>query len=622
MKQEKIEELYGLTNNSTFNSNTGQVKFGKLDHGFQSSGYTNKSSGMTRNLNLGKIKYSNAPWQDNIAINILKKRDTFVVIPPAGGKTGPVLDAWLSSFKASLGGTTKLNPSHKDFFRVLFCAPTKQLAAQLAHQDFKPKLFELITTNQDFKNLVLNTTNMHGSTGNNTPLTAKELPVIYDFIRDICDDIVGSDDKNSHKLRSKNFGNTIKPILCCTYESTARILASHGNMINLVVIDEVQNTIPLPETTLIKPEDYKKYEAYNRIIMTAKKSGATTVLMTGSMNKGTVDELAEFFDSSYGTNFSKNKIFAFNTPGDEAKNRGDVIVAPIESMKHRDSKLKIIQNIVNSKQKNSAMILFGMRMSSTQGIFPLLTDVIPKLPPRDPKSLFSDANITMSDFEKDPHNKPMTFDRLNSIEDPDTNFVSQNRMNPLPVKGVRRNPAKTDIEELLYFNLQGVEGHDGKESDGGNLLRRADPNNLLYQSVLRGIGFIVGGMAQSQKVVIQKLFRSGKIYLLLATDSVGIGANLTVKHLYIPSTIKPPHFTKIDTSSLVQLVNRAGRKADMPGTIYVPLEDYEHTKMMFDSNPAESVGRVSAIPMGSFKKARVYMGLSRLSHIAWQIFSK
>jgi hypothetical protein len=187
-----------------------------------------------------------------------------------------------------------------------------------------------------------------------------------------------------------------------------------------------------------------------------------------------------------------------------------------------------------------------------------------------------------------------------------TDFVTHT---PVKFKGSEAEEKKNEIDELKHFDIDSVEAKGSGRKDV------ADENNILYQAVLRGVGFVIGPMHDRHKQIVQKLFRSGKIYLVLATDAMGVGANMKVKHLYIPSLTKPPHFTKLDSSSLVQLINRAGRDVESSATVYCSLEDYEDVKRLFEGDPAKEVAPISAVPFGSFKEASKKMSKFNLSNI-------
>lgn len=109
-----------------------------------------------------------------------------------------------------------------------------------------------------------------------------------------------------------------------------------------------------------------------------------------------------------------------------------------------------------------------------------------------------------------------------------------------------------------------------------------DPENKLLQSVLSGFGYIYNmdneidnsekRLASENMQIISKLFSDGKIHTLLATDAVGIGLNINVKDLYIPTIEKmiDSEPTQIANAPLCQLINRAGRASFKFANIYTP----------------------------------------------------
>jgi hypothetical protein len=159
-----------------------------------------------------------------------------------------------------------------------------------------------------------------------------------------------------------------------------------------------------------------------------------------------------------------------------------------------------------------------------------------------------------------------------------------------------------DIEFLKYFDIKAVE--DGFR---GRALERANPDNLLYQAALRGIGVMVGSMHQRHKEAIQKLFKSGKLPVLFASDALGVGANVNCKHLYIPKLDKfdAGEFVPLDSSSLVQLINRAGRKGKGDLTVanvYCGSGDYEKIKRFIEEDPRVAVDEIDPVPFGSLER--------------------
>lgn len=70
--------------------------------------------------------------------------------------------------------------------------------------------------------------------------------------------------------------------------------------------------------------------------------------------------------------------------------------------------------------------------------------------------------------------------------------------------------------------------------------------------------------------------------------SLGIGANVLSKHLYITNMEKPPVFNKLNDSSLIQLANRVGREfIQIPyAFVYVNSLDKEHVEQVMNADPS------------------------------------
>jgi hypothetical protein len=196
------------------------------------------------------------------------------------------------------------------------------------------------------------------------------------------------------------------------------------------------------------------------------------------------------------------------------------------------------------------------------------------------------------------------------------NYISPD----IPVAIRDDSPEVSDIELLKYFDIRSVEQKPFKNK----LLPKADPNNLLYQAALRGIGVMTGSLPQRIKETIQKLFKSGKLPIMFATDALGVGANVDVKHLYIPRLMKPPEFLPIDDSSLVQLINRAGRKGSGKFTVayvYCSSGDYERVKDFIEHDPRITVKMISDLPFGNLVELAKEKGVSFASDLTYRLFS-
>ena len=96
-------------------------------------------------------------------------------------------------------------------------------------------------------------------------------------------------------------------------------------------------------------------------------------------------------------------------------------------------------------------------------------------------------------------------------------------------------------------------------------------------------------MDDNDKMIVAKLFRERKLNVLLATDAVGIGVNIDVKELYIPSLNKFNKTVKGHVESslrdLSQILNRAGRGATPIASIQTPRENVEMVNNALNANP-------------------------------------
>ena len=117
-------------------------------------------------------------------------------------------------------------------------------------------------------------------------------------------------------------------------------------------------------------------------------------------------------------------------------------------------------------------------------------------------------------------------------------------------------------------------------------------NKLAREAAAHGIGFIFTQdkddkgsqfepMSEKDKLIIADLFSNQKIYVLLATPAIGIGVNVSIRNMYIPTLYKQENVggtfqmskELVNIRELTQLINRAGRKASIPiAGIHVPDE--------------------------------------------------
>lgn len=499
----------------------------------------------------GPEKHQNEPWQTDLTNRIIKKDDTFVSVPPSRGKTKPTLKAISKLFDEFIHGRLPYTPT------FLYVVPRKQLAGQIAINDIQKTLLEYIESNiSDPIFSFLRTPND-----------------IDKFVSNLVAEIVGG---GPGKVNSNinTLGFRLTPFIIATYEKAIEIMNSHGSSISHIIVDELQELLPHPGEIVSEGLE-KRYTSLITVLTLAKKSTSVT-LMTGSINSDTSNQLIDYFNTKYSRSFKL--VPPFN--GERMLNRSSISIQPLQQLTGYPNvavpeRVKIAKSIIINKQHNSIMIIFSKNRASSQSIFRMIEDIIKIIPARDP-SYYYDSPSTNS------RNK-----NINHI---------QNKLD----KNILKSEDIDDIEYLKYFNISDVM-QSGESPNQENLLdpKNKDENNILYQGVLRGIGPIIGAMSQRHKQIIQNLFIKKKIQLLLATDALGVGANVKCRYLYLPTIDKfdGSRLSRIDESSLVQLVHRAGR-GDFPiATVYCAIQDYDYINNLINDDPRSAVPAINPLEL-------------------------
>lgn len=567
-------------------------------------------------------------WQEQIYNRMLLKQDTFAGIPPAAGKTAPMQNAWTKLFTESL--MNGIDPRDPKFPRILYIAKTKQLAMEGIFQNFQEWIYELISTipkapYNKYQNYhpgdILAKLGLPGIDPN-TLLNGISQNQIHQVVQTLSAVKVGG--ISSNVLLSPIF--YLKPIIVTTpiitpadgydpinrvknaskgytmdYKQVSDLVKNYSKYFSMIVIDEFQQYLPMPGKDLsygkFTEDSEKNFDMIFDIMKYAAPPGQCGIqLLTGTVNKNTATQFCTLMNSELNRKlvpliFSGMVKNEATGKDEQAGNRSKLTVVPLEKMATPQERLALTKSIISNKQSRSIMIIFSTRRTATTGIFNLLSQLCRVLPPRDPKSLLSKPvpdEVTLGDmYNQTKSSKNYINPNFNALNYPD-GLVDNN----LDIQ-------VNDIEFLKFFDVDAAEQQGDDTNKPTTYLAKADENNLLYQGVLRGVGVMVGKMDDRMKAVIQKLFRAEKLYLLLATDSLGIGANVMCKHIYLPNLDKPDGglFGAIDDSSLVQLINRAGRQPNIiPNAfIYCSLKDYPRINQAVNEAPENFV---SEIPFG------------------------
>ena len=494
-------------------------------------------------------------WQRQICFRIEGKQDTFAGVPPAAGKTDPIKHAWSSLFSNAL--LSGVNRQSSEFPRFIYIAKTKQLAMESIMQNFYVWIYELLAENDQLFNILRPKSRIN----NLNKLNQIQQNEIHKLVQELTSIKLGG--ISSSVILSPEF--YFKPIIVTTptispvtainpiskfksvsagyiydYTQIANLITNYSKYFCAIIIDEFQQYMPLPGKDVsygqFTDDSEKHFDMILKILKNAQAPGKCGVhLLTGTVNKNTAENFCHLVNSELKRNL-KPLVFSGNVVSDKtlddgsgttiqnpdgsvekvtefAGNRSNLTVVPFEKMSTPDERLKLVTDIVRTKQTRSIMVIFSTRRTATTGIFNLLNQAIRKLPARDPNSLFSDSipdNVSLGQLanrlgDSSAKGGNSVFNDFNANLYP-TGLVSNKRFEI------------NDIEYLKFFNVDAAEQQGDTDGATTKLLDKPNENNLLYQGVLRGIGVMVGKMDDRMKSIIVRLFRSERIYLLLATD--------------------------------------------------------------------------------------------------------
>lgn len=527
----------------------------------------------------GKKEFPDEPWQVDLKNRIIAKKDTFVSVPPSRGKTGPTLKAIEKLFDEFIHRRLPYTPI------FLYVVPRKQLAGQIAINDIQETLLKYILGKI------------------NPPITIPPTPPdpIFSFLRNPADidkfvsnlvaEIVGGGPGRIN-TNINSLGFRLTPFIIATYEKAIEIMRVHGNSISHIIVDELQELLPHPGEIVSEGLE-KRYTSLITVLTLAKPSTSVT-LMTGSINSNTTNQLIDYFNIKYSRSFELRPLFN----GTPMLNRSSISVQPLQQLTGYPNvavpeRIKLAKSIIANKQNNSIMIVFSKQRTSSQSIFRMIEEIIKIFPPRSPSYYYDSPSTTLNN--------------------PNLNHI-QNKLDARILK----SEDVDDIEYLKYFNISDVM-QMGESPNQDKLLdpKNKDENNVLYQGILRGVGPIIGAMSQRHKQIVQNLFIKKKIQLLFATDALGVGANVECRYLYLPTIDKfnGGRLARLDESSLVQLVHRAGRAKFPIANVYCAIQDYEYINNLINDDPRSAVPEINPLELEKLQSLESKYGRSFVDKI-------
>ena len=570
-------------------------------------------------------------WQKKVISALSDKKDVYVVAPPGGGKTTPLMAHWMvNMFLRGKNGCVRTSVPLDEVFsngspaknevvsrwsdifsalftgkylngqdapRVLFITPIRVLSFEQAEK-FQEYLLDLLlffvticmkhadvlsdenksleTKIQFLRNEDITTAKIVANVlGKVSPDVAKHFFPKKDgeinidrWALEFTQKLItvktggGSGDFNSRPEESI--------VTIATYGAAKNFIGKIMNTVKFIVYDEAHLYMPsdFSETdnqVSQSQEITAASDAYKIIKTIISKSDVQLAFLSGTINPVSAENFSDYLNGRY----SRRMVVCKTEKGDpQAVNKTQLRVIPDDSLRNDDNIINNVVRWVNREEKGNAVIFF-----SKARIEKIVSGAKKKL---------SQSNLN------DISNRSNSVDRVKEEQ----------------IKRYRRSLAYTNMDsseiEKKVQEFIKREYPTTQQQHIGRIMSKPGANQIenkdLRDAVAYGIGYIYtqddeavspedrrmgkSGISEKDKRIVADLFSNGKIYALLATPSIGIGVNVSIRNMYIPTLNKFTGSGKDFSGSIQlnnrremsQLINRAGRgKVNISG-LYTPQE--------------------------------------------------
>lgn len=361
------------------------------------------------------------------------------------------------------------------------------------------------------------------------------------------------------------------PVIISVYESISKLRNSVFSNTQLLVIDEAHFL-----QGIVDENNERTFNLANTVYRTIGKipRQARVIFLSGTQSQSAAQAFSEFSERCLRRRLHIENVRTGNT--------SNISIHAADWLEDQNS---LINLIIKPKSSNQLIVLFSKNQINT------IRDAVLK----------ATGSVSAKQVERGYYQKA----ELSSNAD-DFGLPQQSN--------ITKNPYLTPEMVTQISKIPGAEGIQATDDD---------PENKLLESVLAGFGYIYRNSSEeSNKAALQnmqivsKLFSEGKIHTLLATDAVGIGVNINVKDLYIPSIEKYDGVSQkqIANAPLSQLLNRTGRAKFNYSNIYTPAK-YVNTITKILSIGSEGFsGRDDVITMSDWGK----LGCNSLLRWYWR----
>lgn len=301
------------------------------------------------------------------------------------------------------------------------------------------------------------------------------------------------------------------PVTIAIYESAERIIKDLRDSLKLVVCDESH----LAQDKKIRDNSRSTNIAFALYTVLGTINQNTQLcFLSGTENPDSARNFAEYLKICY-----RRNVRVINVPG-TVGNRSNISVFIDDSIANDDELVRIMKN---TSTRNNVIILF-----STKKIDNLAARVVQGSAKRSLRNLPSQYN-----FKDLPRKQDFSLNRKTSRFSIAKNVASQ-----------------ATAVEATGIHSQRQRGY--VQAGFGVIYRVKDTDRDKKEKA-------------NDNQIVAALFKKGQIRTLLATDAIGIGVNIDVKTMYIPTVEKfqGTRFQPMHPAELSQLLNRTGRGAFM-----------------------------------------------------------
>jgi len=540
------------------------------------------------------FKYNFATWQQEIINALDANNSIYVVASPGAGKTAPVMYSWAqkilkvnpgmvdkyindprrishNNYLNLMGNIKKILNNPESIHKVLYAVPTRALCDQIYNevsnllyqilftslnmvqslpnnkviqyiqQNFNVNLKQELVTRSKLMDQYNRLTIMFNQNHNqNIEKNMIKIKQQIDQIDSIVHTKVASKIKHYvqnvlvQRATEVYTPRTEKALFIITVHRSAysKVFKKAGKNIKTIIIDEAHTLQYNPEEPIKNKKDVVDCANVLYKILKNKQPDSNVIFLSGTINPISAKNLINYLNFCLSIKIKQ----LTSSEGNASK----ISIIPNDSI---NSHQTIVGLLTNPKENNNLIILFSKKLIES-----LITKAIDQTTKSGYTSKDIDAGavtspnfqqLSTTSFQRGSDNKPTGTIQFNSKE---------------LIKKAAQMPGSSEIE-----------------------------NPLLRLAVLHGFGYVFRpdkkGMSKSELQIAMKdqqivvdLFSSGKLKTILATDAVGIGLNIKVKNVYIPTISKfnGADFQKLGVADASQLYNRVGRRDFQISTIYTP----------------------------------------------------